>query len=149
MFDYEINNETLAIIPLGEERTKIVECRRNFIVDKNSMEIISNSCEYFGSSYEGRLIGTKNLIGAKYKAPIIIEETSEIIFFPTSSPRIVNCAWISLNNLKNYKRHEDSTIIMFNNGNLLNLDISYAVVDNQVLRATRLSSILRLRKNKN
>ena len=38
---------------------------------------------------------------------------------------------------------------MFNNGNLLNLDISYAVVDNQVLRATRLSSILRLRKNKN
>ena len=95
------------------------------------------------------MIGTKNLIGAKYKAPIIIEETSEIIFFPTSSPRIVNCAWISLNNLKNYKRHEDSTIIMFNNGNLLNLDISYAVVDNQVLRATRLSSILRLRKNKN
>ena len=41
MFDYEINNETLAIIPIGETRTKIVECRRNFIVDKNSMEILN------------------------------------------------------------------------------------------------------------
>ena len=113
------------------------------------MKIIENSCAYFGSSYQGRFLGTKNLIGISHKAPIIIEESREIIFFPTNSPRIYECAWISLKNLQNYKKGKDNTTIIFNNGHLLNLDISYGSLDNQVLRAARLESVLRLRKNNN
>ena len=60
------------------------------------MKIIENSCRYFGSSYNGRHIGTKNLTGINYKSPIIIEETKNIIFFPTTSPKQSDCSWISL-----------------------------------------------------
>ena len=36
---------------------------------------MDDSCKYFGSSYQGRYEGTKNLIGMNYKLPIIIEES--------------------------------------------------------------------------
>ena len=149
MNEYEINDDTLAIIPIDECRSKIIEKAKSFIVNQPTIKIIDVSCQYFGSSYQGRFLGTKNLIGISHKAPIIIEESKEIIFFPTTSPRLFNCAWISLKNLQNYKRNNDSTTIIFNNGHLLNLEISYATVDSQVLRAARLESVLRLRKNNN
>lgn len=147
MDSYEINNDTLAIIPTGDFKSEVIEKTSRFIVNMPPIKIIENSCAYFGSSYEGRFLGTKNLIGISHKAPIIIEESKEIIFFPTSSPRLCNCIWISLKNLGEYKRNENNSIIMFNNGNILDLDISYGSLDNQVLRAARLESVLRLRKN--
>ncbi len=146
MKNYEINSETLAIIPIENYKSKIIEKDREFIVDMTPMKIIDNSCQYFGSSYQGRFMGTKNLIGVSHKAPIIIEESREIIFFPTNSPRLYECAWISLKHLNNYKRNEETSKILFNNGNLLELDISYGSLDNQVLRAARLESVLRIRK---
>ena len=147
MNSYEINSETQAIIPIGDDKSKIIESSRTLIVNQTPMKIIDRSCKYFGSSYQGRFIGTKNLIGVSHKAPIIIEETKEIIFFPTNSPRLDNCAWLSLKHLQNYKKSNNNSIITFNSGYLLDLDISYGSLDNQVLRATRLESVLRLRKN--
>lgn len=147
MNSYEINSETQAIIPIGDDKSKIIESGRTLIVNQSPMKIIDRSCKYFGSSYQGRFIGTKNLIGVSHKAPIIIEETKEIIFFPTNSPRLDNCAWLSLKHLQNYKKSNNNSIITFNSGYLLDLDISYGSLDNQVLRATRLESVLRLRKN--
>jgi len=149
MNNYEINNDTLAIIPIDNYKSKIIEKNKEFIVDETPIKIIENSCQYFGSSYQGRFMGTKKLIGVTHKAPIIIEESREIIFFPTNSPRLYECAWISLKNLNNYKRNNDNSEILFNNGNQLSLDISYGSLDNQVLRAARLESVLRLRKEKN
>lgn len=149
MDSYEINDDTLAILPLDESRSKVIEKDDTFVVNQTPMKIIDNSCQYFGSSYQGRFLGTKSLIGISHKAPIIVEESREMIFFPTSSPRLINCAWISLKNLQNYKRNNKSTQLIFNNGHLLDLNISYGMVDNQVLRAARLESVLRIRKNNN
>lgn len=149
MDSYEINADTQAIIPIGEHKSKIIEENRTLIVDESPMKIIERSCRYFGSSYQGRFLGTKNLIGISHKAPIIIEETREIIFFPTNSPRQNNCAWLSLKHLQNYEKINNASIVKFYSGHLLNLDISYGTLDNQVLRATRLESVLRLRKNNN
>ncbi len=147
MTSYEISEETLAIIPLDNYRSKVIEKDGSFVVDKTPMEIIENSCRFFGSSYFGRHTGTKNLIGVSHKAPIIIEESKEIIFFPTNSPRIYECCWVSLKNIEKYKKIETSSLIVFNTGYLLELNISYGSLDNQVLRATRLESVLRSRKN--
>ena len=79
MDEYEINDDTLAILPIDDERSKIIEKDRTFIVNQPPIRIIDNSCQYFGSSYQGRFLGTKNLIGISHKAPIIIEESKEII----------------------------------------------------------------------
>ena len=144
---YEITKNTLAIIPIDSKRSEVIEDDDIFIINKNTTKIIDDSCKFFGSSLNGRHEGTKNLIGVTYKAPIIIEETSEMIFFPTNSPRIANCAWVSLNNLENYKKNNGKTQLCFKNGKIIDIDISYNSFENQVLRSTRLESILRKHKN--
>lgn len=101
---YEINGNTLAIIPLTKNTSKVIEAEQEIIVEKGSTEIIDESCRYFGSSYNGRFEGTKEILGVSYKSPIIVEESREIIFFPTTSPRISDCHWISLNNIDDYKK---------------------------------------------
>ena len=45
------------------------------------------------------------------------------------------------------KRDKNKTILVFNSGHLIDLNISYGLLDNQVLRATRLETVLKLRKN--
>lgn len=147
MSTYEISSETLAIIPIENFCSKVIEKDNTIIVSKTPMEIIEDSCSFFGSSYFGRAKGTKKLIGVSHKAPVIIEESKEIIFFPTRSPRLYECCWVSLKNIDKYKKQFNNSLIFFNNGHSLELDMSYGSLDNQVLRATRLESVLRSRKN--
>lgn len=144
--NYEINSTTIAIVPVEEKVSKVMELEDSFLVNQSTTEIIDESCKFFGSSYSGRQEGTKKLIGVNYKSPIIIEETLELIFFPTASPRIQDCVWISLNHIEDYYKKDFSTFIDFKNGNHLELEISYGSLENQILRATRLESILRKRK---
>lgn len=146
MENYEINEDTLAIIPLKGGKSKIVEKERELIINHTPMEIIDYSCLYFGSSYSGRQSATKHLLGISYKSPIIVEESRNMIFFPTNSPRLLDCYWIALKHIVDYKKSKEQSIISFNSGIELQVPISYGSLDNQVLRATRLESVFRNKK---
>ena len=145
--NYEINSGTLAVIPIDEYTSKVIELDNEYIVNKPCFEIIDDSCNYYGSTYQGIYEGTKNMIGMNYKLPIIIEESKNIIFFPTTSPRLINCSWVSLNNLKTYLRNNEGSDIVFKNDSIVNFSISIFSLESQILRASRLESILRSRKN--
>ncbi len=147
MISYEINRNTMALIPINDDQTKIIERNKIFIINENIMEIIKNSCEFFGSSYLGRKEGTKKLTGITHKSPIIIEESNNIIYFPTESPRLNSCSWIGFNNIKKCINNNGKGTIIFDNDKSLDLDISYNSLDNQVLRSSKLESILRKRLN--
>lgn len=146
MEEYEINDNTLALIPFDDNKTKIYENNKVFIVNKNIIKIMDFSCEYFGSSLNGRQKGTFNLIGITHKVPIIVEESKEIIFFPTMSPRIDKCSWFSLKNITKIFSENNKNYILFNNNIIIEADVSFGVLNNQLLRATRLESVLRNRK---
>lgn len=146
MKSYEINSETLALVPINSTKTKIYELDNEFIVNNNCLKIMENSCEYFGSSLTGRQQGTKKLIGVTHKSPIIVEESRNLIFFPTSSPRLKTCCWISLNNLENVIKKHGNSLLKFKKDKKLYLEISYNILDNQILRATRLESVIRKRR---
>ena len=147
MDNYEINYNTVALIPVNLNCTKIIELNDTFLVNQSPINIIRNSCQYFGSSYLGRINGTKNMTGITIKQPIIIEESRNIIYFPTVSPRLNNCIWLSLKHISKYKELNGKSLIEFENGQNLLIDISYGSFDNQYLRATKLDSILNKRKN--
>ncbi len=145
--NYEINNETIAICPLTKNTSKIIELNDEFIISKSVNSIMENSCEYFGSTLLGRKKGTKNLIGVSHKSPIIVEESKEMIFFPTASSRKAEeCTWIRLKYIEKYYKCDNFIKIEFTNNNFLKLNLSYGIIDNQILRATRLESVLRNRK---
>lgn len=144
--NYIINSNTVALISLENKITRVIENDNSFIINESTMKIIENSCEYFGSSYIGRHKGTKILTGINYKSPIIIEESKNIIFFPTTSPRDINCSWISLFYINKYINKDGKIEVLFENGEKIIFNMSYGSFDNQYLRATKLESILRKRK---
>jgi len=148
MNEYEINDNTIALI-YDEEKTVVYEKDRSFIVDNLPNKIIKNSCEYFGSSYKGRLEGTKKMTGITHKSPIIIEESKEIIFFPLISPRLNNCSWVRNKYILDYYKVNDGCIVETINGRKISLNCSYEVFNNQILRSSRLESIIRYRKSVN
>lgn len=145
--DYEINIDTIAIIPVDEYVSKVYEKEEEYIVNRGSNEIIEDNCKFYGSSYKGRCEGTKFLTGIKSKYPIIIEESRNIIFFPTGSIRNSNNCWIALNHIKTYEKTYFGCNITFINNKKIPLDISMYSFDNQYYRATMLKSKLNDKKN--
>ena len=134
MRDYEINKNTVALINVGTNKTQVVEDDNIFYINSSANKIMEKSCEYFGSSLSGRQRGTISLTGISHKSPIVVEEESMLIFFPTSSPRLNNCSWISTKNIKNYYKNKDIVIIEYESGQKIKLNISYGIIDNQILR---------------
>ena len=146
---YEITYDTQLLLPIDRDSTKVIETDSEYIINTNTLNILEHSCEYFGSSYEGRKEGTKKLLGITHKSPIIVEESRKIIFFPTSSPEKLDCIWINLEKIdKYYKLDKKKSAIKFKNGDIIELNISYGSLQNQILRSTRLKFILDERINK-
>lgn len=144
---YYINRGTCAIIPIDSKISEVIELDNSYVVNKSVSDIIDDSCRYYGCSYKGRFDGSKKILNMNYKLPIIVEEFHNLIFFPTSSPRFGNCIWISLENIKSYSKIDDVSKIVFNNDRILDLNISYYSLENQIFRATMLDSLLRKHRN--
>lgn len=147
--DYEINKDTQLIMPIEDETSKVLETKDEYVINNSTLDIMEHSCEYFGSSYEGRKEGTRKLLGITHKPPIIVEESNKIIFFPTASPENVECCWINLESIEKYYRINSSkSAILFKNGDIIEFNVSYGSLTNQILRATRLKYILQERIEK-
>ena len=146
MDSYEINKDTYAVMTVNEGITKVLEKDDEYFVNKSSYEVMEDSCKYYGSTCEGRIKGTKTILGSSYKVPIIIEESNEIIFFPTESINNKKCIWLSLNNIDKYENCDGFTKITFTSGKEMIIKMSLASFEMQLLRANRLGSIIKKRR---
>lgn len=145
---YLIKENTYALIPIGT-KTKAIEEENSIIVNETPVEVVSKNCILNGSTLEGRQRGSSYLIGTTYKPPIIISDYENVILVPTHSIRNKDCIWINLNKILNYYPTDNNKIILeFKNYKKIILNISFSKFDKQVLRATRLESVLRGRNNK-
>ena len=148
--NYQITSETLAIISMGISKAHILEKNDEFFVNKSAYDIINENCIRYGSSYDGRKAGTKYLTGSCYKCPIIVEENTNTIVFPTKSPKNIGCIWINLENLDRIERNNELVKLNFCNGSFMNIKASYYSIENQYLRAALLQSVSRgFKNNKN
>ena len=145
---YEISRGTLAIVPNNEESSLVYEDEDRYIVNETPFSIMEDSCKYFGSTYEGRKNGARNILGAEYKVPIVVEDSDNLIVFPTTSPLSSDCVWISLKRVKNIEKNDfNTTKVIFDNNTEIVVDCSYRTIENQLSRASRLDLILRNHKN--
>ena len=146
---YEINKDTCAVINVNNEVSKIIEDTQEYLLPKTSFEVMEDSCSFYGSSYDGRIKGTKMILGSSYKLPIIVEETNSIIFFPTNGTASDKCSWISVNKVSKYESEGGYTKVTFEGGKSIILRISCSSFEMQLLRATRLQQLLSKRVEKN
>lgn len=145
MDSYEINKNTVALIP-KENKTIVYEVDNSLVVNKSPLKIVEESCEYFGSSLEGRQTGTSALVGFTHKVPVIIEESFDLIFFPTLSPKNSECSWLAYSHIFKPDKFKDKTIIELKNGKKILVDVSTAIIDSQLYRCSRLKDVLQMRK---
>ena len=139
--EYEINKGTYMIVSEGKT-SKVYDEDGIYDVELSTVKLLDDNCKNYGSTLKGRKEGTEALTGIKYKTPIIISELNKIIFFPTASSRNNDCNWISVNNIKDYYKNGKKTIIVFSNGLECEIDASYYVIENQVLKSALLESKL-------
>lgn len=146
---YEISDGTLIIVPNNNE-SLVYEDNERFQVEQSPFQIMEESCKYFGSTYNGRKDSAKDILGAQYKLPILVEDSNNIIVFPTSSPNADDCFWISLNRIKYFEKVNNySTKVIFDNGVDIIVPVSYRSLENQISRASRLALIMKNRKLNN
>ena len=146
--NYEVSKGTLAIVPNENNSSLIYEDEEKYIIDATPFHIMEESCKYFGSTYEGRKNGAKNILGAEYKVPIVIEDSNNLIVFPTTSPQADDCVWISLKRVKKIEKIDHyNTKVIFDNNKEIIVECSYRTIENQLSRASRLDLILRNHKN--
>lgn len=137
---YEINSNTLAIIA-EKKSSRIIETDNEFTVSESSYEIMDRSCRFFGSSYFGRTVSTRDLTGMTYKVPILL--VNNIIFFPTSSPKEEGCSFILFNKIESIKKLPyNKTLVTFVNNKSVVLPYSYRTLENQIYRSSRLFYVI-------
>ena len=78
---YEVNKGTLAVLPNDEDSSLVYEDENRYLIHEKAYKIMDDSCKYFGSTYEGRKNGSKEILGAEYKVPIIVEDSNNLIVF--------------------------------------------------------------------
>lgn len=146
--NYEISKGTLAIVPNENDSSLVYEDDSRYIIGDTPFHIMEQSCKYFGSTYEGRKNGAKDILGAEYKVPIVVEDTDNLIVFPTTSPYAEDCVWISLKRVKKIEKIDiANTKVIFDNNQEIIVNCSYRSIENQLSRASRLDIILRNHKN--
>ena len=146
MEKYEINEKTLAVIGVNNNLSKVIEDNKDYFIGDSSFSVMERSCEYFGSTYSGRSIGSKKMLGINYKVPIIVEEANDLIFFPLSEVDNPKCIWISLRWFDRVEEEYGKTYIYLKNGRRIPTKISKYSIENQVLRSSKLNYILNNRK---
>ncbi|ASF38739.1 MULTISPECIES: competence protein ComK [Halobacillus] len=145
--EYEVNPQTMALIAKydqqGQVITHVVEQHGSFEVLKCPSQVVDDSCRYFASSLEGRILGTKQVTSYTHKPPIVISEAMGIYFFPIISPKRKECSWIALKYIQTHKGESDhTTTIQFSNGTSLNLPVSVGMFANQLHRTAHFRFIL-------
>lgn len=139
---YEINDETIAIIPIDSSNTKVIELTKEYIIPQSTFEILEENCEYYGSTYNGRIKAAQKILNFSYKIPLLIEESEKIIFFPTKASTSSDCCWINHNFVKKREKNGKSTKVMFENGIEEEFNISKLSFENQLLRAGMLDALI-------
>lgn len=147
MNNYEINEDTYAVISTDVGKTKIIEKNYDISIDNDAYKVMDESCKYYGSSYMGRVEGSKKILDCSYKLPILVEESSVLIFFPIKSSLVEDCCWINLNSIQRVEKVDNKTKIIFKNNKEMIFDISKLSIENQIYRSSKLESIIFKRLN--
>lgn len=144
---YEISPFTMAVIPENDEtgatNTVVLEESGIYHIPSPPTRLIDLACRYFGSSLKGRQEGTKDVSRITHKAPIAIDPSTGMFFFPTTSPRNRDCSWINHSHVDDIQPIcQKETKIIFKNGQHIIIGISHGSMMNQLQRTAQFRFLL-------
>ncbi|MFD1414156.1 competence protein ComK [Oceanobacillus jeddahense] len=143
----EITPYTMAILSELDENeqlvTRVLEDDAEYLLEEKPTKIIEYACTYFGSDLKGRQNGIKSVSGITHKVPIPVDPRNRMYFFPTKSPTLESCSWISHAHIDNSRKIDNtSTEILFKNGRTISLDVSHGIIVNQIQRTAQIRYLI-------
>lgn len=144
--DYVINSQTVVVMSVGKSCCKVIELEDEFEVNMSLRRITKLSCNYFGSSYEGRLEGSRYYLDCNYKLPFIIDDHRELIGFTMKSYRTSGNILIIFNRILDYEKDNNDIVIYTTNGKQIRINESFGIFENQYLKSQKL--LLKLKRIK-
>ncbi len=144
---HEVTPLTMAVIAKHDENgninTTVLEEQEEYFVQHSPSKVIDYACKFFGSSLRGRQDGTRDICGITHKAPISVDPTSGMYFFPTIAPTNPKCSWIAHSHIDQVLKGPDRfTKVVFNNGKSILLEVSLGSMLNQVHRTAQYRYLL-------
>lgn len=150
--EYIMTSDTMALVPhlnqYGELWSFAMELNRTILIRKNPKTILNDSCKFFGSSYEGRVDGTKAIMNRGKMYPIAICVPLDMYMFPLVSPNNYTCVWLSYVHIRDidaYQIHHAK--ITFMNEQQLIVNKSKKLIESKKFRTGELRHQLKVRSN--
>ncbi|MEX3621466.1 competence protein ComK [Viridibacillus arvi] len=149
MFDKDldlITTNSFVLSPLfeGEMKSKVMTRDGYLYSTLTPIQLLEKICIRYGSTFQGRIDAVKELLGYSKKLPLYIGEG--IYAYPTRSPYHPECVWVFYHSYRYEAYSKGQTILYFDHGEIVILDISLHTVKEQQQRLA--SIILSLRFNK-
>lgn len=147
---YIINEDVLCFTSdLGNSNgTMVIEKKRKFTVEIEAFKLLKKSCRWYGNSYNIHRQFVIDKFNFYIKTPIIVSKADRLIFFPTAAPDSKRCIWISYNNVDRYVKELNRTKVYFKGGKILDIDVSYTTIDNQITKCIKIEKFLNERTSK-
>lgn len=142
----ELTPHTLAVVSMveaGKNKSRILEGKNEVVVGYTPSKLIDYACKFFGSSLKGRQEGTADVCKITHKAPIAVNPSNGMYFFPTASPSNPDCSWIAHSHIQDVQDAlSSSTKIIFKNGVEIILPVSKGIILNQIQRTAQFRYLL-------
>ncbi len=146
---YIINDDVLCFTSINNGTgTFLIEKDKELDLEINPLDLVKLSCKFYGNSYGIQRHFIIDVFDFYIKTPIIVSLYNMFIYFPTTTPSSDKCIWIAYNNIDRYVREDGFTKIYFDGGKEINIDVSYATIDNQITKCIKIEKYLRCIMNK-
>lgn len=146
---YIINDDVLCFTSINKGTgTFLIEKDKELDLEINPLDLVKLSCKFYGNSYGIQRQFVIDVFDFYIKTPIIVSLYNMFIYFPTTTPSSDKCIWIAYNNIDRYVREDGFTKIYFDGGKEINIDVSYATIDNQITKCIKIEKYLRCIMNK-
>lgn len=141
--EYVLNYETAVFIPDYDDNGKLT----TIVITQNDVQkvniaptqLMDFNLKYLGSSLRGAMEGSRMILGPISMPPLVINETTGIYWFPSTSPKRDDCVWFALQHIKEYKEiGKKKTQVILTNGCVIEIDVSYYTFEKKVQRAYKL-----------
>lgn len=116
----------------------IVSEEESINVNKGLVSYVNKMCLSNGSSLQGRIDYSRQILGTKNKVPFLVSD--DILLIPTHSFRSYECVLVNLFEVVEIKENNSVLKLSFKDGTLLDIGISMYIWRNQCKKANVLVS---------
>ncbi len=145
MKNYLIDNDTVALLK-KRDKTIIYTLDDLKIFNTNYKFILEYNCNYYGSSLDGRKKSAKSILNVKYRVPIIVDESHNIILLQLNSSRDKECLFLVANKILDMEEENNQLKITCINKQEFYVNLSKKSLEKMLLQSFKLNNTLKSRK---